>query len=74
MGVFSGIIAVIFAVIISYVLNILLDNAFGAKLIHLSGYYILFGIAVSTAISIMAGLMPSSKAAKLDPMESLRYE
>ncbi|MDT9717270.1 ATP-binding cassette domain-containing protein [Paenibacillus sp. ClWae2A] len=74
LGVFSGIIAVIFAVIISYVLNILLDNAFGAKLINLSGYYILFGIVVSTAISIVAGLMPSSKAAKLDPMESLRYE
>ncbi|MFE6073605.1 ATP-binding cassette domain-containing protein [Paenibacillus sp. NPDC057886] len=74
LGIFSGVIAVILAAIISYVLNIFLDNAFGAKLINLSGYYIVFGIAVSTLISIIAGLMPSSKAAKLDPMESLRYE
>ncbi|KAF4325600.1 hypothetical protein G195_000745 [Phytophthora kernoviae 00238/432] len=74
LGIFSGVIAVILAAIISYVLNIFLDNAFGAKLINLSGYYIVFGVAVSTLISIIAGLMPSSKAAKLDPMESLRYE
>ncbi|PYE50231.1 ATP-binding cassette domain-containing protein [Paenibacillus barcinonensis] len=74
LGAFSGIIAVIAALGISYVLNILLKQAFGAELIHLSGSYMLFGFAVSTGISVIAGLMPSSKAAKLDPMESLRYE
>ncbi|WP_340005139.1 ATP-binding cassette domain-containing protein [Paenibacillus sp. FSL K6-0276] len=74
LGIFSGIFAIIFAAIISFGLNILLENAFGVKLINLSGSYIVFGLVVSTGISIIAGLMPSSKAAKLDPMESLRYE
>jgi ABC-type antimicrobial peptide transport system permease subunit len=74
LGIFSGVFAIIFAAIISFGLNILLENAFGVKLINLSGSYIVFGLVVSTGISIIAGLMPSSKAAKLDPMESLRYE
>jgi putative ABC transport system permease protein len=74
LGIFSGVFAIIFAAVISFGLNILLENAFGVKLINLSGSYIVFGLVVSTGISIIAGLMPSSKAAKLDPMESLRYE
>lgn len=74
LGIFSGAIAIILAALISYGLNILLENAFGAKLINLTWSYVVFGIVVSTVISVIAGLMPSSKAAKLDPMESLRYE
>lgn len=74
LGIFSGAIAIILAALISYGLNILLENAFGAKLINLTWSYVVFGLVVSTVISVIAGLMPSSKAAKLDPMESLRYE
>jgi putative ABC transport system permease protein len=74
MGLLSGVIAVAGALVISIVLNNILINSFGAELIQLTPEYMLFGIGISTLISVIAGLLPSSKAAKLDPMESLRYE
>lgn len=74
LGLMSGTIAVISVWIVSMGLNGLLENIFGAKLIVLTPGYMLFGIGISTLISVIAGLLPSSKAAKLDPMESLRYE
>lgn len=74
LGLFSGLIAVAGAFVISIIGNNILSNSFGAELIGLTGQHMLFGIAVSMVVSIVAGLMPSSKAANLDPMESLRYE
>ncbi|WP_202710473.1 ATP-binding cassette domain-containing protein [Sporosalibacterium faouarense] len=74
LGLFSGLIAVFIAIIISVVGNSILSKSFGAELIDLTGLTMFFGVAVSMTVSIIAGLMPSSKAAKLDPMESLRYE
>ncbi|AJS58212.1 ABC transporter ATP-binding protein/permease [Paenibacillus sp. IHBB 10380] len=74
LGLLSGTIAVAVAWVISLVLNNILFNTFGVELIQLTPVYMLFGIGVSTLISVVAGVIPSSKAAKLDPMESLRYE
>lgn len=74
LGLFSGLIAVSLATIIGVVGNSILSKSFGVELIDLTGQTMFFGLAVSIIVSIIAGLMPSSKAAKLDPMESLRYE
>ena len=74
LGLLSGVIAVAVALVSSIALNNLLLNSFGAKLLQLTPAYMLFGIGISTLISVIAGWLPSSKAAKLDPMESLRYE
>ncbi|MGE7842147.1 ATP-binding cassette domain-containing protein [Lysinibacillus sp. NPDC093712] len=74
LGLSSGIIGVVIAAIIGLVGNNVMEKVFEAKLINVSVGYMLLGIGISVCISIVAALFPSSKAAKLDPMESLRYE
>lgn len=74
LGFFSGAIGVICAYIVGAIGNNYLNKAFNAGVIDVNISHILLGIFVSVIVSIVAGLMPSSKASKLDPMESLRYE
>ncbi|MFJ8219696.1 ATP-binding cassette domain-containing protein [Bacillus cereus] len=74
LGLLSGIIGVVIAAIVGLVGNNVMEKVVDAKLINVSVGYMLLGIGISVGISIVAALFPSSKAAKLDPMESLRYE
>lgn len=74
LGLSSGIIGVLIAAIVGLLGNNVMEKVFDAKLINVNVGYMLLGIGISVGISIVAALFPSSKAAKLDPMESLRYE
>ncbi|MGE7934786.1 ATP-binding cassette domain-containing protein [Viridibacillus arvi] len=74
LGLSSGIIGVVIAAIVGLIGNNVMEKVFEAKLINVSVGYMLLGIGISVGISIVAALFPASKAAKLDPMESLRYE
>lgn len=71
-GVFSGIIGVSFAFILSLIGNFFVDKLFETTILHLSPAYAAVGIIASITISIIAGFLPANKAAKLDPVEALR--
>ncbi|MDG4657252.1 ATP-binding cassette domain-containing protein [Ectobacillus antri] len=74
LGLTSGVIGVLIAAGIGALGNNVMHQIFDAKLIHISPFYMLVGILISVVISILAAMLPATKAAKLDPMESLRYE
>lgn len=73
-GLLSGLIGIIFSLIIGGVLMIIFKALIGFAPLKMLWYYFLEALAISIVISVIAGLYPSSKAAKLDPVESLRHE
>ena len=73
-GVAGGLTGVLGAFIIQTIGNIVTQNMFDVDVSIMTFNYAFFGIMTSIIISILAGLFPSGKAAKLDPIESLRHE
>lgn len=73
-GLFSGIIGVIFSAIVGGLLILLFNSLLGFAPLTFHWYYFVLALGLSVVISVLAGLYPASKAAKLDPVESLRHE
>lgn len=73
-GLFSGIIGVIFSAVVGGLLILLFNSLLGFAPLTFHWYYFVLALGLSVVISVLAGLYPASKAAKLDPVESLRHE
>lgn len=73
-GVLSGIFGIIFNLILTLVVWLVLTYTIGLAPISYRWWYFAIALGVSIVISMLAGLYPASKAAKLDPVESLRRE
>lgn len=73
-GLFAGITSIIFTLIIGGILILIFNALIGFAPIKMMWYYFVEAVAISIVISVLAGLYPSSKAGRLDPIESLRHE
>ena len=73
-GLTSGLIGVAVSSVLSVLANIVSNHYFDVSIMMPKTQYLIFGIVVSIVISMLAGIMPASKAAKLDPVDSLRRE
>lgn len=73
-GILSGVVGIIFSLMEALIIWLLLSNIIGLAPISFRWWYFAIAMGVSIIISMLSGLYPASKAAKLDPVESLRRE
>jgi len=68
-GQLGGLLGVIFGISIGYLIAILIEFQFTIPWLAISSAFI-----VSFIVAVVSGSYPAMKAAKLDPIEALRYE
>jgi putative ABC transport system permease protein len=65
----GGIVGIIFGVTIGNIVSAQIGSAF-----IIPWLWIIGGIVLCVGVALLSGILPANKAAKLDPIESLRYE
>lgn len=68
-GQFGGILGIILGLLIGYLVASLADFEFTTPWLAMFSAF-----SIAFVVAVVAGLLPAIKAAKLDPIESLRYE
>ena len=70
----GGLIGVFGGLFLSWALAALLTHALGQWNLHIETWSIVLGLGLSLSTGILFGLFPAWRAARLDPVEALRYE
>jgi putative ABC transport system permease protein len=63
----------VIGVVVGVTLGLILNNTFGFP-VSLPVFWILIGFFVSVTVGLVSGVYPAFKAARLDPIDALRYE
>jgi putative ABC transport system permease protein len=72
--VLGGIIGILFGILLSWLVSVIADYAGLTWVFIVPLYAIVIAVGVSAAIGMSFGVLPARSAAKLDPIEALRYE
>ena len=72
--VIGGIFGILFGAFLAWVISLIANSANMQWTFSVPFYAILLGVGVSTVIGIGFGVLPARSAAKLDPVEAMRYE
>jgi putative ABC transport system permease protein len=70
----GGIVGVLGGIFLTWLAGVALTHAFGAWPMHIEPWAVTLGLALSAATGVAFGLFPAWRAARLDPVEALRYE
>ncbi len=65
----GGLLGIIFGIGIGNILSLVIGSSF-----IIPWAWILLGVVLCFIVAVLSGIIPATKAAKLDPIESLRYE
>jgi len=65
----GGVIGILFGIALGMIVNILLGFP-----LFISVFWVVLGFAVAVSVGLVSGIYPAMKAARLDPIEALRYE
>ncbi len=66
---FGGVVGIVFGLALPFSIRFVSDYR-----LPISGWSAIVALVVSSAVGILFGTVPASRAAQLDPVESLRYE
>jgi putative ABC transport system permease protein len=75
-GLIGGVGGVLFGVLLAFLAETILSGSGGMFYLeaHISVWLVLFGLAFSFVVGCLSGFFPAKQAAKLEPVEALRYE